>query len=171
MPATVFVRSRRTSDTIRQVRGPLSAERCSARPMPKVSNIYGKMGLAYEKKACVALAALAKKIGATFEAQPWFRFNDANGNGQAVPDFLLKLADITLVGEIKYTFTPDAVTKLRGLYLPVVLATTRTRALPLVVCKTLTPDCTRTIFNLRDAFASHELIPTLQWLGSGVIYF
>lgn len=174
MPATIFIPAAptpRPMQVIRQIQGPFTASRCESRPMPRVTNVYAKMGLAYEKKVNGALAALAKKVGAKLETQVWFRFTDSLGRGQAVVDALLHLGDRTFVIEIKYTYTNDAVVKLNGLYVPIVASQQRTRVQPLVICKVLTPDALSCITSLRGAFSASARVPTLQWLGHGPIDF
>ena|ERR1700735_131891 len=159
-------------EPIRQVHGPLVASRCAARPMPRVTNKYARMGLSYQRKVNRALEVTAKAIGAQYEAEPWFQFTDGHGRGQAVPDGLFHFADLTLVIEIKYTFTIDALVKLRGLYLPVVGATTLMRLRPLIICRSLTPDAIPTVLDIRQACAlSGAHCPTLLWRGTGPINY
>lgn len=157
---------------VRSVAELLRAERCAARPMPKANNIYKRQGLAFERKVAKALAVAAASVGAELELQPWFRYYDRLGQGQAVPDFLLHFGIETLVIECKLTWVPEAVTKLRGLYVPVVQQVLGSviRVRPLVICKHLIPLAGHIVPGLRDALGiTHSVVPTLQWLGVGPI--
>lgn len=171
MPATVFIHPKLPTEPIRQILFPLSASRCEPRIFPRPNSVAARLGLAYEKKVLKALSTTARSMGAQVEAQPWFRFVDGHGRGQAVPDALFHFGDRTLVIEIKYTFTLDAVVKLHGLYVPVVKAAYKTRVYPLIICKNLTPGALATVSQLNAAFDLPAHIPTLQWLGHGPIAY
>ena len=158
-------------EPIRQISGPLVAARCQPRTFPRPSSVAARMGVSYEKKVHRALTATAKRIGAVFEPSPWFKFIDGFGQGQAALDGLFHVDGKTLVIEVKYTFTIDAVIKLRGLYLPVLGATLKTKLFPLIIVKNLTPNAMATVLKLSDALLLNAHVPTLQWLGHGPIDF
>jgi hypothetical protein len=165
-----------TANSVRLIRPPLlSAERCDpVFKSPRTSRLSTAQanGVRYERSAGKAVAILAKRIGATLERNPWFRFTDANGPGACSPDALLWLDQLALiVVEIKYTWTPTAQSKMQGLYLPVI-----NRALSppiirsLIICKTLIPSAPQPIDSLGDGTQfSAQISPTYQWRGQGPI--
>jgi hypothetical protein len=92
------------------------------------------------------LVRLAKRIGAKVDLQVPLAFCDFAGPGLAIADFILTYADVTIVGETKLTWTPEAGDKLRRLYLPLVAALHRSlRLRGLVICRNLTQSSSRSI--------------------------
>lgn len=148
---------------------------CEARPLPRVTNQLQRNGLRYQKKVTQALTSLAKRRGLQLTAEPWFEFFDRNGRGQIVPDAILTFGDQTIVIEIKTTFVPVAITKLEGLYVPLITMAEPFRVFgsrrihSLVICKHITPDAPHLIERLSETFRHHALTPVLQWLGHGPI--
>lgn len=163
-----------STNPVRTIREPLlSAERCDPvfkTPRPSRLSPAQANGVRYESKVRRAVTALAKRIGATIEPNPWFRFVDSNGAGACSPDLLIWLDQLAvLVVEVKYTWTPTAQAKLQGLYLPVVnkaLAPPIIRSL--IVCKTLIPGAPKPIDEIGDGTQfSARSAPVYQWLGQG----
>jgi|SRR5215467_12098502 len=101
------------------------------------------LGLRYERRLLKEITSLFKYRDFEIEHNPWFFYTlDDNSTGACSPDILLHDNELglTWVIEVKYTWIPDAIQKLRDLYCPVVeLALSRITE-PLVVVKRLTPD-------------------------------
>jgi hypothetical protein len=158
---------------MRLVTGVIDSSRCPPRQMPKAANVHARRGLAYQKKVTKAMEEVCKVANGKLEVEPWFRFQDLNGPGQCVPDLLLHVQNITLIIEVKLTFVQDAMTKLAGLYIPVIMdATKKTlgQVRPLIICKNITPLTTNLIDNVHSAVYNYQpSIPVLQWLGKGKI--
>ena len=115
-----------------------------ARTLPKPQTISQKTGIRYENALFKRLQFLANTIDGEVEHNPWFEYyDDENELRCAVPDFIFAKGSFTLVIECKLTFVPEAVTKLRELYVPLVEKISRrvprTIVKPLVVCKTMSP--------------------------------
>jgi len=85
------------------------------------------------------------------------------------PDILLFDAEnsFIIVVEVKTTYTPLALGKLRSLYCPVVERATGLPTRPLVVCKHLILGGPRPSSTISFALLSGE--PLFQWLGKGPI--
>lgn len=160
------------SAALRQTSGLISAERAVSRPLPPVHGLVARQGATYERKVSAALSACAKRMGARFEPSPWFSFEDEDGWGQIVPDGLFTFATYALVIEVKRTFVREAITKLAGLYVPVVRRAERVLTVrSLVICHALTSSVTATVDTLSAALSDEwrTEIPTLLWLGRGRI--
>lgn len=95
----------------------------SRRELPSFAQ---KAGLRYERKV---LDTLSRLFGEDLELRPWFGFRDANGNGIAQPDAVLRVAakggprqktfeDQTVIFEVKLHHTATSWWQLRGLYQP-----------------------------------------------------
>lgn len=158
----------------RLIRGALtSASRCPAVfSKPRTSRLSPAQanGVRFENKVHKALAILAKSLNARVERNPWFRFIDSNGPGACSPDAILWLNPVlALIVEVKYTWTPVAAPKLRGLYIPVVnLALKPPIIRSLIVCKNLTPDSPRPISRICEGTQFTAREPSVyQWLGQG----
>lgn len=149
-----------------------SASRCPTGRLPPVRGIARRNGINYQKKLDGALSACAKRIGATYEPEPWFAFHDAQGPGQAVPDGLFIFGDRGLIIEVKYSFVLEGPQKLSGLYLPVAsLCYARSlRLSTLVICKNLNPLAKQfnSVDRLSSAFVASG-VSVLNWLGHGPI--
>jgi len=157
---------------VRQVLDLKHAARCEPGAMPAPSNAAARIGLNYERKVGKQLSALADRNGLNFEPQPWFRFTDRYGTNHCVPDFVLYYPNqgTVLVIEVKYTFVPDAIVKLQGLYVPVIERTNANfKVKPLVICRNLIVGVRQTIDTVREALAVDVGVPVLQWLGHGRI--
>ena len=153
---------------MREIHGLLWTERCRPRKLPPVKTPAQKAGLSYQKKVGGALTTTAKYLGASLLSEPWFRFCDADGVGQAVPDFILSFGVETLIIEVKLTYTPEAGEKLTKLYLPIVMDHYQTlHARSLVICKNLTPDASHLVNSL--SIKKGRGVPVLHWLGRGPI--
>jgi hypothetical protein len=75
--------------------------------------------------------------------------------------------DFYIAVEVKRTWTPLAMQKLKSVYCPVVSRAHASPTKPLVICQTLTPDSPRPKPNVPFALLSDE--PVMQWLGRGAI--
>jgi hypothetical protein len=148
--------------------------------LPKPESAAGKLGLTYQRRVGKALSLVAAKIGASLTTEPWFRFQDNLGLGQIVPDFVFETGDLTLIIEVKFTFVPEGLEKLHGLYLPVVKLTTCGRVRGLLICRNLTPaaiqdsHCIIRNFGMILSPARGEAasgLHILQYLGQGPIPF
>ena len=149
---------------LRLLHGLKFASLCAPLPLPPPSNAAKRAGLRYQRSLGKGLAKLASKHGFQLTSEPWFSFVDAEGVGHCAPDFLLDFGDQTLVIEAKLTYTPRAIGKLLGLYLPVVAAVKRhLRIRGLVICKSLTPDAPPTIPTLLDALKTSNGISVMLW--------
>lgn len=163
-----------TANPVRIIRPPLfTAQRCDPifrTPRPSRLSPAQAAGVRYEAKVRRAITALAKKIGATVEPNPWFRFVDSVGPGACSTDALLWLDQLAvIIIEVKYTWTPTAQTKMQGLYIPVVNKALEPPIIrSLIICKTLIPGAPKPIDSLGDGtqFSAH-IAPTYQWLGQG----
>jgi hypothetical protein len=161
--------------SIRLLRPPLaSAERCPAqfgKVRPSRLTVPQANGLRYENKVQRALTALAKRLGATLERNPWFRYIDRNGQATCSPDAILRLVgeSIILVIEVKTTWTPVAATKLLGLYVPVVQFALAPQVIrSLVICKNLLPESPYPATNISAAMLMSPTEPEIyQWRGEG----
>ena len=151
----------------------LNPRRIMARTLPKPQTISQKTGIRYENALFKRLQFLANTIDGEVEHNPWFEYyDDENELRCAVPDFIFAKGSFTLVIECKLTFVPEAVTKLRELYVPLVEKISRrvprTIVKPLVVCKTMSPlaEALPYVYKFSEIF-SRDLTntPVYQWLG------
>jgi hypothetical protein len=154
----------------------LSSSRTNARLIPSSACLTAAQasGLAYEHKVLGALAEALASAGLSFDLahNPWFEYHTSTGQGLCVPDILLTInssefKNLIFVIEIKLTYTIEAIAKLRGLYCPVVEAALARRALPLVICKNLTPEASYAHGIFFPALDLPE--PLFQWLGTASI--
>jgi hypothetical protein len=125
------------------------------------------LGLRYERRF---IKTLRETVGSKFqvEYQPWFFYVDGEGNRSAcAPDILLHDDElcITYVIEVKYTWVPAALVKLKTLYCPVVSKALGCDTEPLVVVKRLTPEAPSPRLGLLMAGTS----PLFQWLESNSV--
>lgn len=140
-----------------------SAQRIAPRLTPKASNPAAALGLRYERHVRDALGVWAKANDAKVEHNPWFSYIDKNGYGVCVPDLLLIFDDQVIVIEVKLTYVHEAITKLNGLYLPVVAKATGLKPLPLVIVKNLTLGSPQARDRLSAAICMTP--PLMQYLG------
>lgn len=125
-------------------------------------------GRRYERQVIAELDRWAVVNGAKLEHNPWFEYNNGSGIRICSPDGLLRLAsDKIIVAEIKLTYVPEAIIKLRELYCPVVATALKCEAVPLVIVKNLIPDAPPATDRLGMALSAK--MPLLQWLGHGRI--
>ena len=138
------------------------------RQLPKPTTVYQKAGLRYERKVRDELKYLCHLNNASLEYNPWFRFFDFYGAGDCVPDMLIHLPNgMTVIVEVKLTFTNEAIPKLRDLYAPVVeLALNRPAAI-LVIARNLTTTAPRPRKSILNSDITKS--PLIQWLGHGHI--
>lgn len=83
----------------------------------------------------------------------WFEFWDANGRGWCQPDVLLRVGEMIVILECKYTYVPEARGQIVQLYKPVVEAAYGLRAVGVTVCKNLLPQMpnTRVVPGIEEA--------------------
>jgi hypothetical protein len=106
----------------------------------------------------------------SLEHNPWFYYTASEGVRSACcPDILIHDNDFgyTIVIEIKNTWVPSALPKLRSLYCPVVSRALDRPTKPLVLVKNLTPDAPRPQSTLSFGLIAPD--PLIQWLGRGTI--
>lgn len=117
----------------RIARGVYQASRCQRPACIPVGRPRGAKaaGLRYER----ALAAALPQA----EHGAWFEYRDANGPGYCQPDLLLHLPSITVVLEIKYTWTDKAYDQIEKLYLPVLQIALGKPVIGMQICKKLVP--------------------------------
>lgn len=148
----------------------LSASRAPERVhRSRASNSRGYIGLLYERKAAKMLKTVIPK-SMTIEHGPWFYYTASEGvSGACQPDILIHDNDFgyIIVVEIKNTWVPGAIMKLRALYCPVVAKALGRPTKPLVLVKNLTPDSPRPQPTLSFGLVANN--PLIQWLGQGTI--
>ena len=144
-----------------------SVRRISPREMPKSSSVHTANGLRYERRLKQELEFLASHNDVRVIHNPWFEYEDAAGYGICVPDFLVqdRNTENIVIIESKLTYVPNAIHKLLDLYLPIVQEAMSAPAVPLVVCKTMTPQTPRAGFTISEALMLET--PLLHWLGHG----
>ena len=101
---------------------------------------------------------------------PCFYYAASEGvSGACQPDVLIHDEEFgyTIVVEIKNTWVPGAILKLKALYCPVVSRALTRPTKPLVLVKNLTPDSPRPQTTLSFGLIAPN--PLLQWLGRGTI--
>lgn len=107
----------------------------------------------------------AKALPAATHGQ-WFEFWDANGRGFCQADFLLRVGEIIVVLECKYTWVPGAKFQISQLYAPVVQAAFGAKTVGIVVCKHLVPEAPKSVPGLEEAIrlAVSGRESVLHWL-------
>lgn len=129
-----------------------------------------KFGLSYQRKFTAALRSSTPK-GIEILPTPWFSYADQTTAGLICsPDVILvdREEGFGVVIEIKTTYTPLALQKLRDLYCPVVTKALRLPTRPVVVVKNLLPGCPPPKLTLISAIATQG-DPLFQWIGQGPI--
>ena len=131
-------------------------------------------GIRFERKVGTRLEILAKSLGGMLEKNPWFQYNDENGPHACSPDFIFLFDGTVIVIEVKVTWIPIAISKLKNLYLPVVNRILHPEKLGgIVLCKNLTPETPAPTLtqNLSSAIKMPFIIPTLHWpLETAILY-
>lgn len=105
------------------------AKRIPPRVLPPPTTEQQRQGLRYEKKVVRAL----KARNLTLEHNPWFEYL----GGVCCPDIIIyELSqNRVIVVEVKLTYTPEALVKLRTLYCPIVTEVTRLLTSPLLIIR------------------------------------
>lgn len=126
------------------------------------SNAASIAGIRYENKIFKTLVASGDDV----EHNPWFRY----GSRYCCPDIILyRLAQgIAIVIEVKLTYCPDAISKLKAVYLPVLSASTQLYQFkPLIIARNLIPGVAPAP-SLSEAL--NQPIPLIHWIGRGPIF-
>ena len=147
----------------------LSASRAPTRVhKSRASNATGYNGLLYERKAVKMLRATLPR-SFTLEHNPWFYYKTPEISSACCPDVLIHDNDFgyTIVIEIKNTWVPTAIVKLRTLYCPVVAKALNRPTKPLVLVKHLTESSPRPQSTFSFGLVADN--PLIQWLGRGAI--
>lgn len=148
----------------------LSASRAPERVhKSRASNAAGYQGLLFERKTGKMLKSVLPR-SMRLEHNPWFYYTASEGVRSACsPDFLIHDDDFgyIIVIEVKTTWVPGAILKLRALYCPVVSKALGRPTKPLVLVKHLTPDSPRPQSTLSFGLLARD--PLIQWLGRGTI--
>ena len=154
---------------MRELHGEVLAKRTPPSDLPRPQGVFARQGAAYERNVHKALASLAKSMGATYESNVWFSFEDDEGRGQIALDGLFTFATDAIIIEAKRTYVPSATKKLAGLYAPIVSAAFGLvpRVWGISICRALTSDCENRVDRL--SLAIHGRFPTLLWLNHGRI--
>ncbi len=146
------------------------AEPIFGRELPRGDSIHSRAGISFEKKFFEKLKqVIGEKDELTIRHNQWFRYKDYSGEKTCVPDILLFQNKSIIVMEVKQTFVPNAIIKLRDLYCPVVSKAWGIPCRPLVVCRHLTPG--GPVAHSRITFAVQSEYPLYQWTGIGPILF
>lgn len=147
------------------------AERIPPLPLPRPRTLWGLAGLRYERRLNLKLKHTLEPTH-TLEHNPFFRFlDDRDIDHVCVPDFLILCPDLSLVIEAKLTYTPEALRKLREVYVPVLsLALNlepKLKPKPLIITKNIVPGL-KPLFTLKEALLAP--IPLIQWRGVGPVW-
>src|SRR5215469_9292125 len=92
-------------------------------PIGKATRGPKAQGVRYERQVAFSIGDARNGV--------WFEFEDENGRGYCQVDLMWQHGGAVVVGECKYTWTPDAMTKLLGLYVPVVRRAYNKHVIPL----------------------------------------
>lgn len=148
----------------------LSAWRTTKRLAAQPAQPVARSGLSYQRKFSQAFDD-STPPGYIIEREPWFEYRDSKSDKSMVcsPDLLAIDGEegFVIVVEIKRTWVPGAIDKLRQTYCPVVSIALGLPTRPLVVCKTLSPGCPRPSPTISFALISDD--PVFHWLGRGSI--
>ena len=131
-----------------------------------VGKLKGKKaaGLRYEKQ-------FAAHVTGSLRGQ-WFAYEIRGRTKYCQPDVLVSFfPQAMLVLELKYTFVPEAITKMRELYLPVVSKALKVPTVGAIVVKNLTSGWIGPItHDLSEAFEVGKTgeIPILHWVGQPI---
>lgn len=127
--------------------------------------------MAYQRKFTRTFAAAAPK-DIDVHAEPWFAYSESSLPSHVrscCPDLIAidKENKFVIVIEVKSTWTPLAMEKLREVYCPVVQRALGFPTKPLVVCKTLIPISPRPQPTISFSLISET--PLYHWTGRGPI--
>lgn len=148
-----------------------NAKRIPPVKFPKTpQNRAARYGISYQRKFTQALKSSAPR---GFDILPnlWFSYSDQTGDGLICsPDIVLVDKDegFAAVVEVKTTYTPLALQKLRELYCPVVSKALGLPTRPIVVVKNLLPGCPSPRLTIISAIATQGN-PLFQWIGQGPV--
>lgn len=153
------------------IHGLVSAESCrKPQNLPRgraTSRAAANLGLRYEKKVVLAISESITTPKIRLEHNPWFRFVDSSRSGYASPDILLFCGSFMVIVEIKYTFTVEALRKVRRFYEPIVRGVYQLPAIPMIVARNLTPEAPKPNYTIHAALG--ETGHLLHWMGEGKI--
>ncbi len=149
----------------------LSAQQIDKRNLPRPQSLPARNGLGYQRKFSRQFFESAPDHYSII-TEPWFEYRDSRAPGESLicgPDLIAfdEEYKFLIVIEVKQTWTPLALQKLRDIYCPVVSAAWRLPAKPLVACKRLNPESPRPQSTVSFALLSHE--PLIHWIGQGPI--
>jgi hypothetical protein len=140
------------------------AHRIPNLPTPRPPSPAARLGLTYERKFWRAIS----RDFPMAEHNPAFRYFAPDGSSHCcVPDILLPFDSEIIVFEIKLSWTPLAIQKLRELYCPAVESALGLRTHPIVVVKNLRPESPRPQSTIARAVLARD--PLLHWIGKGPI--
>lgn len=141
-------------------------DRKSARPI----GLAAREGLRFQKKVDKALRSVLTAPGFTIETTPWFRYRMDDGlDYSCSPDILItdREEGFIAIVEVKLSWVPNVLEKLRRVYCPVVQEVLKLPTKPLVIAKNSSPDAP--IANSRLMFALMSATPFLLWRGDSPI--
>jgi hypothetical protein len=139
--------------------------RAVSRPVGQIAALDG---LRYERKVVKALFGI--KSGLTIEHNPWFEYQGFDGIPRTCcPDILIHDIEeaYTIVVDVKLTWIPTILDKIRNLYEPVVRKALNVPTKALVIAKNLRPGAPQA--DLRLSFALLAADPLYVWRGEGPI--
>lgn len=96
---------------------------------------------------------------------PQIDYVDAQGHGVCFPDFIFLRNNHVVVVEIKLSWIPTALPKLKELYIPLIERLFNKAAVPLVITKRLVAAAPASAFSIREALALPSAL--LSWPQSG----
>lgn len=148
----------------------LSAKQIDPKTLPRPQTTVAKNGLGFQRKFTRQFAQSAPE-GFVAVPEPWFEYVDNRSPQPLIccPDLIARDLDFGfwLVIEVKQTWTPLALQKLRDVYCPVVAKAFGKPAKPLVVCRRLTTDSPRPQPTVTFALVADN--PLIHWTGQGPI--
>lgn len=142
----------------------LSAERIANRAMPRPVSPVARLGLSYERRVFAELKKTLNPQNFIVERNPWFRYTDETGTERlCCPDILITDLDevYRIVAEIKLSWVPNVLDKLRDLYCPVVQKAALLPTKPLVIARNSASGAPTA--NSRLGFALMANDPFLLW--------
>lgn len=147
----------------------LSAERAPNKVHhSRASNSAGYIGLKYERSVIKMLKSILPQT-MELENNVWFYYKTETEKSACSTDVIIfdKEFGFIIVVEIKFTWTPAAIQKLKELYCPVVTKVFNLPTKPLVIVKNLIPGCPLPKFSISGALLSDN--PLVQWIGTGTL--
>lgn len=149
---------------LRLVKPPLVWARPSVPTFTKQrgSNALARVGLTFERRVEKELTShVATGHITRVVHNPWFAFEDASGSATCSPDFILWKGAKLYVVEVKLTWVPEALPKLRGLYVPVLHKVFNVPIVPFVIVRHSAPGAPPPVFTLSEAM--NEFGSVLLW--------